>query len=229
MRAWWILPNRDQRDDILASDGKAVQPLRKILDPKFRPEGFSHAVPAELIEKCGPKALGEILFAQSFPGRQGAKRLFCVSTPAGADASGRVVSLGLLFILEPHARPRFELPYAGLSGEDQMYAAGLNHRLNSSWTDDAWARSVCELAELQAARAPATNVALERSAVRFHALYEIGPDGLRRASGLRKKAGMIALVGLILLAAAGLWLNEYAHARTPHSTLGSGGVTWRLS
>jgi hypothetical protein len=74
MRAYWILPNRDQKDDILASDGKTILPLRQILDPKLRPEGFSHGVPTELLEKCGPKAFTEILFAQRFPAWLGAKR-----------------------------------------------------------------------------------------------------------------------------------------------------------
>jgi hypothetical protein len=116
MRAWWILPNRDQRDDVLASDGKTTMPLRQVLDPRLRPEGFSHGVPAELIERCGPKALKEILFAQRFPNWNGNKLLFSISTPAGADSSGRVVHLGLVFILEPHEHPRFELLIRGRPG-----------------------------------------------------------------------------------------------------------------
>jgi hypothetical protein len=98
MRSWWILPNRGQKDDILASDGERILPLRQILDPKLRPDGFSHGVPTELLEKCGPKAFEQILFAQRFPGWNGDKQLFSVSTPAGIDSSGRVVHLGLLFI-----------------------------------------------------------------------------------------------------------------------------------
>src|ERR1019366_677604 len=71
VRAYWILPNRDQGDETLASDGKTILPLRQILDPTLRPEGFSHGVPTELLEKCGPKASGNILFAQRFTGWNG--------------------------------------------------------------------------------------------------------------------------------------------------------------
>lgn len=67
MRAYWILPNRDQKDEVPASDGETIRPLREILDPKLRPEGFSHGVPTELLEKCGPQAFAQILFAQRFP------------------------------------------------------------------------------------------------------------------------------------------------------------------
>ena len=48
---------------------------RQVLDPKLRPDGFSHGVPTELLEKCGPQAFADILFAQRFPdwkGRQAA-------------------------------------------------------------------------------------------------------------------------------------------------------------
>ena len=122
MRAYWILPNRAQKDDLLASDGETILPLRQILDPKLRPEGFSHGVPAELLEKCGPKAFAEILFAQRFPAWNGDKQLFSVSTPPVSTLPGRVVHLGLLFLLEPNERPEFELPYASLSKEDRPYA-----------------------------------------------------------------------------------------------------------
>ena len=129
MRAYWILPNRGQKDDLLASDGEKIIPFRQILDPKLRPKGFSHGVPAELLEKSGPQAFAEILFAQRFPAWDGDRQLFSVSTPAGLDSSGRVVHLGLLFLLEPYERPQFELPYASLSKEDRPYAKGLIHRI----------------------------------------------------------------------------------------------------
>jgi hypothetical protein len=167
MRTYWILPNRDQKDDILASDGEETIPFRQILDPKLRPEGFSHGVPAELLEKCGPKAFAEILFAQRFPNWNGDGQLFSVSTPAGLDSSGRVVHLGLLFMLEPHERPRFELPYTGLSEEDQASASVLIRRMTSPGSGDSWAQSVCDLSELPFGSRPATNVALDRSVVRF--------------------------------------------------------------
>jgi hypothetical protein len=224
MRAWWILPNRDQRDDVLASDGKTTMPLRRVLDPRLRPEGFSHGVPAELIERCGPKAFKEILFAQRFPNWNGNKLLFSISTPAGADSSGRVVHLGLVFILEPHEHPRFELPHDGLSEEDQVYARALIHRLTSAGPRDSWARSVCELGDLPPGRGQATNVTLERSAVRFDSLYEVGPEGLTRKSRFRRKQSLAAIVLLVLF--TGAWLYERACEQPSRTTPRTGVVTW---
>ncbi len=192
MPAWWIIPNRDQSDDILASDGRAIRPLKEILDPKLRPAGFSHGVPSELIQRCGLEAVSEILFAQKFSRWDGNKQLFLVSTPAGVDSSGRFVHLGLLFILEPQERPRFDLPYAALSDEDQAYARTLLHRMRSPAPGDSWARSVRELAEAPAGKGPATNVALHRSAVAFHSLYEAGSGGLTRKSRLERQRRLAA-------------------------------------
>jgi hypothetical protein len=194
MRAYWILPNRDQKDEISASDGKKILPLRQILDPKLRPEGFSHGVPTELLEKCGPSAFAEILFAQRFPDWSGDKQLFSVSTPAGLDSSGRVVHLGLLFILEPHERPRFDLPYAGLSEADKPYASALIHRMTSAGPGDSWAQSVRDLSELRSGRRPATNVALDRSVVRFDSLYVVGSGGVTKKAVHRWKWRATAII-----------------------------------
>src|SRR5450755_4916064 len=115
MRAYWTLPNRNQGDDILATDGAKTFPLREILDPTRRPEGFSHGVPTEILEKCDPGSFPEILFAQTFPGWNGAERLVSISTMAGLDASGRVVHLGLLLFLAGGEEPTFDIPCTGLS------------------------------------------------------------------------------------------------------------------
>ena len=229
MRAYWILPNRDQKDDILASDGETILQLRKVLDPKLRPEGFSHGVPAELLEKCGPKALPVILFAQRFPGWNGDKQLFLVSTPAGIDSSGRVVHLGLLFILEPRERPKFDLPHTCLSEEDRAYARALIHRMTSSGHGDIWVQSVRDLSELQSGSGPATNVALDRSVVRFHALYVVDPGGsIRKATALRR-LHMTAIVLLILFAMVGGWLSVHACEQSSRPAVRTGVVTWHLS
>ena len=221
MQAWWILPNREQRDDVLASDGEAVFPLRKVLDPRFRPEGFSHGIPAELIERCGENAIPEILFAQSFP-FDGERRLFLVSAVAGTDRSGRFVHLGLVIIAERGERVAFRLPYDGLSREDRGHAKRLMERLTSPEPGDRWARSVRELAELPAER-PATNVALERSAVRFDALYDAGPGGLEKRSNFRRKQATLAIVLLILFGAASASLYERGCEQR------SGVLIWHLS
>jgi len=229
MRAYWILPNRDQSDAILASDGETVRPLRQILDPKLRPEGFSHGVPTELLEKCGPKGLAEILFAQRFPGWNQDKQLFSVSTPAGLDSSGRVVHLGLLFILEPHERPRFELPYAGLSKEDQAYASVLIHRLMSSRRGDSWAQSVRDLIELPADSRPATNVALDRSVVRFYSPYVVGPGGLIKKAVNWRKPGTSVSILLILFAVVGVCLSIRACEQFSRRAVQTGVVTWHFN
>ena len=229
MRAYWILPNRDQRDDILASDGETILPLRQILDPKLRPEGFSHGVPTELLEKCGPKAFAEILFAQRFPGWSGDKQLFSVSTTAGLDSSGRVVHLGLLFILEPRERPRFELPYASLSEEDKAYASALIRRMTSSGRGDSWAQSVRDLIELPSNSRPATNVALDRSVVRFHSLYAAGPGGSATRCMLKSITSTTAIVLLGLCAVVGVWLSVRACEQSSRSAVQTGVVTWRFN
>jgi len=227
MRAWWILPNRDQKDDILASDGAKIMPLREILDPKLRPEGFSHGIPTELLEKCGPQAFTQILFAQRFPGWNGDKQLFTVSSTAGIDSTGRVVHLGLLFILEARERPSFEIPYAGLSEEDRPYASALIHRMTSSGSGDAWVRSVRDLCELPPGSGPATNVALDRSVVRFQSLYVVRPGGsIGKALGRRT----LALTAIILLfAVMGAWLSVRACAQSSRPTVRIGVVTWRFN
>jgi len=188
MQAWWIIPNRDQRDDILASDGQIIRPLKELLDPRLRPAGFSHGVPNELLRRCEPEARGEILFAQKFPHWNQNRELFIVSSPAGADNSGRVVHLGLLSILERHERPKFDLACAALSAEDRAYARILIDRLTSPARGDLWAQSVHELAEMPAASGPATNVVLHHSVQRFHSLYEAGPNGLIRKSKFGRKS-----------------------------------------
>lgn len=238
MRAYWILPNRDQNDDILASDGETILPLRQILDPKLRPEGFSHGVPTELLEKCGPKAFAEILFAQRFPGWNGDKQLFSVSTTAGLDSSGRVVHLGLLFILEPHERPRFELPYASLSEEDQAYASALIHRMTSSGRGDSWAQSVRDLSELPSDSRPATNVALDRSVARFYSLYVVDPGGLTKKAASRMIVWTTAIIVLIVFAVVSVWLSLHAknyplalkHSeQSSRPAVQTGVATWRFN
>jgi hypothetical protein len=210
MRAYWILPNRDQQDDVLASDGKTIRPLRQIIDPRSRPDGFSHGVPTEILEKVGPGGLARILFAQRFPDWNGGKQLFSVLTTAGLDASGRVVHIGLLFVLEPHERPSFALPYSALSEQDKVYATGLLARLTSPGKGDPWAQSVHDLAELPSDAGPATNVALDRSVVAFDSLYVLRSGGLLKKAANRMK--WTALILLIVLAILGLWFS--VHAKT---------------
>jgi hypothetical protein len=209
MRAYWILPNRDQGDEILASDGDAIVPLRRILEPKLRPEGLSHGVPTELLEKCGKEQYSEILFAQRFPGWNGDKELFSLSTTAGVDTSGRVVHIGQLFVLGRGERPAFDLPCTGLPEEDAACARALIRRMTSA-TGDPWVTSVRELLELPPTFGPATNVALDRSVVEFHSLYVLGPGGLKKKVTSRKMKWFTGVLLLLIVIASGV-------------------VTWRLS
>jgi hypothetical protein len=229
MRAYWILPNRGQKDDLLASDGEKIIPFRQILDPKLRPKGFSHGVPAELLEKSGPQAFAEILFAQRFPAWDGDRQLFSVSTPAGLDSSGRVVHLGLLFLLEPYERPQFELAYASLSKEDRPYAKGLIHRIAAHGGGDLWAQSVRDLSELRSGRRPATNVELDRSVVPFDSLYVAGLGGLTRKTASWRKSRMTAILFLILFAVVGLGLSLRSCERSSRSAVQAGMVPWHFN
>ena len=187
MRAYWILPNRDQGDDVMASDGQTLMPLRQILDPKLRPDGFSHGVPSELLEKCGPARYAEILFAQRFPRWNGDEELFSVSTTAALAASGRVVHIGLLFVLEAGEQPRFELSRSGLSQEDVACASALVRRLTVAASADPWVQSVRDLIELPLEAGAATNVALDRSVVPFHSPYVLGAGGRLKKAANRKR------------------------------------------
>ena len=121
--------------------------------------------------------------------------------------SGRVVHLGVLFILEPNERPRFELPYDGSTEEDRALCGALIHRMTAE-AGDSWARSVRELSELAAGSGPATNVALDRSVVRFHSLYAFGPGGTGRKGidrrGCRGSERFITGDSLLRLWALGL-------------------------
>jgi hypothetical protein len=228
MRIYWILPNRDQEDDILASDGEKTIPFREVLDPKLRPDGFAHGVPAELLEHFGRKALPELLFAQRFPAWDGDKQLFSVSTPAGLDSSGRVVHLGLVFILEQYERPEFELPYANLSKEDRPYAKALILRIASPRAGDLWAQSVRDLSELRHLRRPATNVALDRSVVPFDSLYVTSPRGLVKKGASRRKSRTTTLFFLILFAVVGVLLSVRACERSSRSAI-QAGVPWHFN
>ena len=214
MPAYWILPNRDQKDELYASDGEKVLPLRQVLDPALLPPGFSNGVPTELLEKCGPRAFGDILFAQRFPDWDGEKQLFSVSATAGLDSTGRVVHLGLLFILAPYERPRFELPLGGLSEEDKPYASALLHRIKTPAPGDRWAGSVHELGELSFGNKPATNVALDRSTIRFHSLYTAGPGGLSTKLARWRPSSTMAIFLLFIFAIMGVWL--FAQAKHHH-------------
>jgi len=229
MRAYWILPNRGQGDDILASNGGKIVPLRQILEPALRPPGFSHGVPTELLEKCGSKRFSQILFAQRFPDWTDHQQLFLVATPAGVDSSGRVVHLSLLFILDPHERPRFDLSDAGLPHEDRLHAHALTRRMAAPQRSDLWARSVLELSQLPSRRGPATNVELDRSAVRFDFLYTVASDGsIRKAVPWRKYPKRSMLV-LLVLAVVGIGLGERACQHSTQPSVWTGATLCHFS
>jgi len=229
MRAYWILPNRQQKDDLLASDGAKVMPLRQILEPKLRPPGFSHGVPAELLERCAPTPLAQILFAQKFPDWNAGRQLFCVSTPAGVDSSGRIVHLSLLLLLEQNERPRFDLSCAALSELDAAYARALMRRLTTPSPDDCWAESVLRLRELPSSRGPATNVELQRSVVPFYSLYAAGTAGLTRKATTWRKLRTRSAIFLLLVAAVGVWLCERACQHPSRPSTSTGAIAWRSS
>lgn len=202
MRAYWILPNRKQGDEVLASDGSKTFPLREVLDPALRPEGFSHGVPTEILEKCDPKSFSKILFGQVFPKWNGDERLVSISTTAGLDASGRVVHIGLLFFLAATERPTFDVPCDGLPTEDTKHAVALLRRLSTGAEKDAWVQSVRDLIESPPELGPATNIELERSVARFASLYTLGRRGLRRKrAAIGSRAATIVILIVVAFSA----------------------------
>src|SRR5208282_4097048 len=126
-------------------------------------------------------------------------------------------------------RPRFELPYARLSEEDQAYANALIHRMKTSGRGDSWAQSVRDLSELPSDRRPATNVALDRSVVRFYSLYVVGPGGLTKKAVNWRKSRTTAIIFLILFAVVGMWLSVRACEQSSRSAVQTGVVTWRFN
>jgi len=100
MRAYWILPNRAQKDDLFVSDGEKIVPFRRFSIPSSALRDFRTAYRAEMLEN-GARTHSRRFCCATVPAWNGDKQLFSVSTPAGLDSSGRVVHLGLLFLLEP--------------------------------------------------------------------------------------------------------------------------------
>jgi hypothetical protein len=235
MRAFWILPNRDQGDVVLANDGRRTVPLKEILPPETRPDGFSHGVPTELLERCGVERREQILFAQRFPRWSGDEQLAAVFAPAGVDASGRVVHIGLLFLLAADERPDFDVPVTGLSADDRPHASALIRRMSALESRDPWVASVRELLELPGPSGPATNVELTRSVTPFEALYELHGGGLVKAR--RQLSPGYALVLSTFIAVLGACLFAFVercedvpkHGERILETSWSGAVTWHFS
>ena len=212
MRAYWILPNRDQSDDILASDGETIGAAATDSRPEAAPGGVFARRTDGAAGEMRTSLRARFCLRNGSPTGMETSSCFRVSTPAGVDSSGRVVHLGLLFILEPHERPRFDLPYAGLPEEDQAYAQrsdSSNDVIRSAAISGR--RAYATLANCPPAARPATNVALERSVVRFHSLYIAGPGGLiRKAVHWRKWRGRDRCADS--LRSRGVWLRARLQA-----------------
>jgi hypothetical protein len=178
--------------------GSSITPLREVLPPAQRPEGFSHGVPTEILEKRLKRDLSEIVFAQRFPNWEKERELIAIATPAGMDQSGRVVHLGLLLLLRKGEPASFVVSLEGLCEEDRRYASVLLQRLSVDEPGDEWARSVRELLQADPALGPATNVELARAATRFASLYRLGPRRLVRKERRRVAFDLLVLLMLVL-------------------------------
>ncbi len=190
------------------------------------PRGFPMACRRKFWRSADQRLSKRFCLRNGFREWNGGKQLFSVSTPAGVDATGRVVHLGLLFILDPHERPRFELSYRSLAEEDQTYASALLHRMASP--RDSWAQSVRELSELPSGSRPSTNVALHRSVVTVPFSLRGGPGGLtRKATSWQSLATTVIL--LILFAVVGAWLSARACERASRADVQTGVILWRFN
>jgi hypothetical protein len=103
---------------------------------------------------------------------------------------------------------------------------------------DSWALTVRDLSELSSDSRPATNVALDRSVVRFYSLYVVGPGGLIKKAVNRRKSRTTAIILLALFAVVGVWLCVHAkncplalrHSeQSSRPAVQTGVVTWRFN
>jgi hypothetical protein len=101
--------------------------------------------------------------------------------------------------------------------------------MTSSGRGDSWAQSVRDLIELPSDSRPATNVALDRSVVRFYSPYVVGPGGSIKKSVNWRKPRTTATILLILFGVVGVCLSVRACEQSPRSAVHTGVVTWRFN
>jgi hypothetical protein len=88
---------------------------------------------------------------------------------------------------------------------------------------------VRDLSELPAGGGPATNVALDRSVVRFHSLYAVGLGGVVRKALNWGKSYATAIKLLVLFTVVGVWLSLRACEQSWRPAVQTGVVTWHFN
>jgi len=147
----WILPNRNQGDDILCFDGKRTFPLRD-----RRPRGFSHTIPNEVLQR----SQGLPLYSYRAAVNSRDQCVFvCAKGPK--DVTGRTSFIGILLVGEFISSKDFQLSVDGLAEEDRTAAETLNKRLTD--TTDPWVISALSVLDSQTSQTTITNVDLDRA------------------------------------------------------------------
>lgn len=200
MEAFWILPNRHQKQSLEVLSPEGIRNFREVISPAERPPGLALGIPAEVYNKT--QEVDKILLCQYFPEWRPHKNLLLISSPAGTDQNGRIVHLSLMMILSSGERPVFNIQTEGMSLEDKSYADNLLHRLKEPGDHDLWRESVLTLLKklLQLSR-NTINIDLKFSTIDFAALYELDQQGI-----LKKKSKATILIPFLLLAIVSLLL-----------------------
>jgi hypothetical protein len=98
----------------------------------------------------------------------------------------------------------------------------------TSGPGDSWVQSVRDLSELPSDN-PATNVALDRSVVRFDSLYVAGPHGLTKKAVMWMMPRTALTILLILFAVVSMWLFVRACEQSSRIAVQTGAMTWRFN
>lgn len=102
MRNIWLMPDREQDGMAYAIDGERVAPFNEIIDLKTLPPELVIGIPEEILRRNNDK---NFIYAQLAKLRNNLDKdgnyVFCLSSPAGYDKSGRVVFITNVQILSP--------------------------------------------------------------------------------------------------------------------------------
>lgn len=113
MRSLWLLPDRGQEGMSYTVEGLSTKPIDELVDLKTLPPELTLGIPEELsrAHQDSPFIYGQ--FAKIAEGQS----LFCISTAAGKDISGRQVFLTNLQILSMGEKPVIPPPSPQNIGE----------------------------------------------------------------------------------------------------------------
>lgn len=101
MRSIWLLPDREQTGVINAIENEHFSVVHELINVKDIPPELVLGIPEEVFRS---KPDEYFLFAQ-FAKLQSGAGVFCLSAPSGKDASGRIVAISNLQLLDSGEMP----------------------------------------------------------------------------------------------------------------------------